>query len=243
MDSFKEGLAAFARNAARPKRGPSAPIISAQQVGETQPFRMHSLEPFSTDGDGLGAMTEAGESLDEQLEKRFQQGYEAGQEATQRAFEREQQQTWQRLGQSLAQRVAALQSEFEAELLAREQRIAESLLDLALEVAAKIVARQIAIDHDHSLAVVQECLAQLPTPAQGLRLCVNPDDAQGLLETGPLLRERAIEIVADASVAAGGCRIRNEHFEIDSTLRTRWRRTLAALGRTDPPDAPGEDGP
>lgn len=239
MASFKEGLAAFARGPER--AGVSTPIVAAAKVGKVHPFRMHSLEPFAMKPEHHDDAQEQQDGLDEQLERRFKEGFEAGRETALRAIDREQQDTWRRLGRSFAQRVEQLHEEFETGLLARDQRVAEGLLDLALELTAKLVARHVATDRDHALAVVQECLALMPAPARGLRLMLNPDDAQGLLEVAPELRERDIEVIADASIEAGGCRLRNDQFEIDATLYTRWRRILACLGRVEP-DTPTDPG-
>ncbi len=44
-----------------------------------------------------------------------------------------------------------------------------------------------------------------------------------------------------ASIAVGGCRIASAGAEVDATVGTRWRRTLAAIGRTVPADPAGVD--
>ena len=42
-----------------------------------------------------------------------------------------------------------------------------------------------------------------------------------------------LTLVADASVAPGGCHADTAQASLDATLAKRWQRLLASLGRTD----------
>jgi len=60
---------------------------------------------------------------------------------------------------------------------------------------------------------------------------LNPLDAaivEAQLADG--LQSGGWRVVADASVAPGGCRIETGSGEIDATLSKRWERVIATLG-------------
>jgi flagellar biosynthesis/type III secretory pathway protein FliH len=44
---------------------------------------------------------------------------------------------------------------------------------------------------------------------------------------------RGAQLVPDASVLPGGCRVETPRQAVDATVQTRWRTALAALGRDD----------
>ena len=50
---------------------------------------------------------------------------------------------------------------------------------------------------------------------------------------------RHIELVADATIALGGCRLTSAGAEVDARVDERWRRILSAIGR-DPADRPAD---
>src|SRR5690606_32476234 len=82
--------------------------------------------------------------------------------------------------------------------------------------------------------IVQEALAHLFDEQLRVRLHMNPADVALVREElGDRLTTNSCEIVRDASISLGGCRIETPRSSIDATLETRWRRTLAAIGRSE----------
>jgi flagellar biosynthesis/type III secretory pathway protein FliH len=49
----------------------------------------------------------------------------------------------------------------------------------------------------------------------------------------PTSETEAAQLVADPGVGPGGCIIDTPRANVDGTLATRWRRSLAAIGRDD----------
>lgn len=125
-----------------------------------------------------------------------------------------------------------------------EEKLAPQLLSLATAIARQIVRREITIDKQIVLPVMREAFEQLTGSETGKQLFLNPADVE-------LVRAHLSEdagtapwrIVEDARIESGGCRIATRESDIDATLETRWRRTVAALGDPLPwrePDMPAD---
>lgn len=232
MASFNEGVASLIRPS-------DDQLISGEVTNKSfrdaVPFQMRTIEAFSqTDAES----SEPDFSLDALLQDRYQDGFRDGLKmAEDKALQATRQEAL-RLGKTLSQRFASLHESFEREFLRQEQAVAESLIDLALEIAAKVLAKQISVDRQTALPVVQECISLLPKPARSTMLRVNPDDLSWLQSSlATELRQHQIELLADESIQAGGCQLSNEQFEIQSSLSSRWRNTLAAIGHDEVPSA------
>src|SRR2546423_365767 len=115
-----------------------------------------------------------------------------------------------------------------------EQRLVDEVLDLALVLARQLVGEALAVRREFILPIVSAALKQLPQSTQRVELLLNPADVE-IVRT--FLGEGAFggrcQLLSDASIAPGGCLIETEQSEIDVTIPSRWRRLLAALGRSD----------
>jgi flagellar assembly protein FliH len=131
-------------------------------------------------------------------------------------------------------RLDALLATLSAAATDHEQRLVDEVLDLALVLARQIIGEALAVRREFVLPVVSAALRQLPHATQRIELVLNPADA-ALVQTLLASADEAsrTRIVADATIAPGGCRIETEQCEIDITLPMRWRRLLSALGRSD----------
>ncbi|HEY1328091.1 MAG TPA: flagellar assembly protein FliH [Casimicrobiaceae bacterium] len=115
-----------------------------------------------------------------------------------------------------------------------EQRLVDEVLDLALVLARQLVGEALAVRREFILPIVSAALKQLPQSTQRVELMLNPSDVEivrTFLGTGEFAGR--CQILPDASIAPGGCLIETEQCEIDVTVPSRWRRLLAALGRSD----------
>jgi flagellar assembly protein FliH len=115
-----------------------------------------------------------------------------------------------------------------------EQRLVDEVLDLALVLARQLVGEALAVRREFILPIVSAALKQLPQSTQRVELMLNPSDVElvrNFLGTGEFAGR--CQLVADASIAPGGCLIETEQSGIDVTVPSRWRRLLAALGRSD----------
>lgn len=193
-----------------------------EEIPPHQPAPAQAGEPDYADGHKSG------------LAEGFRRGFEAGIAHARAEHEERERQA----GTALAGRIAALVEDCRQRLDAIERDAADAVVDLALEVARHALRTTLAIRPETIIPVVQEALAGVFDESVRMHLHLNPsDEALVREELGVRLAQSNCEIVADASIDAGGCRIETPRAEVDATLGTRWRRTLASLGRA------GEDGP
>ncbi|VCU69935.1 Flagellar assembly protein FliH [Pigmentiphaga humi] len=156
----------------------------------------------------------------------FDEGYAAGYDQGSAAARREAEQL----------RQAALAA---SDVFARfETELAPRLIDLAVEIARQVIRRELAQESHAVLAVVRDAFDQLTGGETGRQLLLHPADVQLVrAHLGEELELGQWKIVEDSAMAPGGCRIATQQSDIDATLPTRWKRTLAALGQ----DAPWDD--
>jgi flagellar assembly protein FliH len=130
-------------------------------------------------------------------------------------------------------RLAALVGVLEQCAADHEQRLVDEVLDLAVLLARQIVGESLVVNREFLQTIVAEALWQLPQSTQRIDLHVHPHDlaiVENHLEQDPL-RSRC-HFVADQTITPGGCRIETPETEIDATLELRWKRLMAALGRS-----------
>ena len=113
-----------------------------------------------------------------------------------------------------------------------QQSLAAEVMDLAVAVARQVLRQAVEADPGVVLPVIREAVASLPHGHPSLRLRVHPDVAG---QVGEALRESPLpagewQVIADAAIEPGGCRIETASGEIDATLPARWRAVVAALG-------------
>jgi flagellar assembly protein FliH len=99
---------------------------------------------------------------------------------------------------------------------------------LATRIAGRIVRREIARSPELPLALIRESL-ELAVAADGIRLLLNPQDVEHLgRQVEALIAELGavgkVEIVADARITPGGCRLETTHGSIDQQLETQLKR-------------------
>lgn len=138
-----------------------------------------------------------------------------------------------------SERIGVLVASFDAELLALEQRIAAAVADCATSLARQVVRGELTTAPQLIAQVAQEAVATLLPSARQIRVHVHPDDQALVAEgTGEALAARGGVLLADASVARGGCRVESDIGSVDATLEARWERARAALaGDTAAPSA------
>ncbi|MEK7947852.1 flagellar assembly protein FliH [Pigmentiphaga sp. YJ18] len=153
----------------------------------------------------------------------FDEGYAAGYDHGSAAARREAEHL-----QAMARTASDVFNRFETGL-------APQLLELAAEIARQVIQRELALDNNVILAVVRDAFNQLIGGETGKQLLLHPSDVQLVrAHLGEELELGQWKIVEDAGVEAGGCRISTQQSDIDATLGTRWKRTLATLGQDSP---------
>ncbi|WP_407672011.1 flagellar assembly protein FliH [Paraburkholderia acidisoli] len=134
-----------------------------------------------------------------------------------------------------ARLLGQLASRFSDALETAQAGIADQLVELALDIAQQVVRQYVQHDPTALVAVVREVLAGEPQLIGSPQLVVSPADLPVveayLMEE---LSTRGWTVRADPQLERGGCRALAATGETDASIRTRWERVAAALGKARP---------
>jgi flagellar assembly protein FliH len=138
--------------------------------------------------------------------------------------------------QELQLAVASLNEAATIAVAAKEQVIADSvgeLVELAIAIAQRVIKRQAAIDPQVLIANLRDALALCGRQRQ-LRIAIHPSQKQMLAEALPRLEMEwpaagSAQIVEDAAISMGGCRIFTDHGQINADLNAQLDRIIAEL--------------
>lgn len=117
-----------------------------------------------------------------------------------------------------------------APLASVEQELLDSVLQLACALARQVVRRELTAVPARIGELVREGVAALPPAARQISVHLNPLDLDLVRSMAPRGRtDTRWELVADAGLSRGGCRISTESSEVDLTLETRLNEVFARL--------------
>lgn len=195
-------------------------IIPKEQLSAWERWEMEAFAGGRTRGPGVHLPTV--EQIEQMQHLAQSEGFDAGyREGAARARDE-------------ASRMAALLATLERQMVDFEDAVAASVLTLALRVAQSVIRSAIEARPQLLLPVVREALAEIGAQVEEKRLYLHPQDAEIVRAHGAdVLQPAGWQIVEDANMARGGCRVRTSHAELDATVHTRWRRVLAAIDRSD----------
>ena len=135
---------------------------------------------------------------------------------------------------AIARRADALIGALTEQLGALQQSVAAEVTALAVEIARSAFGAALRVRDDAVVPAVGAALASIADEHARPVLHLHPDDAALVGEQlAPLLAARGVQLVPDEAIAPGGCRLETARGGVDATVRTRWRRALAALGLDD----------
>ena len=210
----REELNSFAAWSPGDLGGPGAP---------THPLRRASDEPAKN---GTGA-ADVAEQIAAQMRAARQAGYQDGYRDGLVALEGFKQSF---ASQTTAQ-VGALLASFGDELAGLQQEMARTLAITATQLARRIVRSELGLRPELVAHVAQEALDTLLMSARQITVRVHPDDhplvAQGASE---VLAARGARLLADSSIARGGCLVESDIGVVDASVAERWKRAVASLG-------------
>lgn len=143
--------------------------------------------------------------------------------------------------EELAARVRRLDSVLQllaAPLRALDEQVEKQLLELAFAVGKQLARRELAAAPAQVVAILRECLEQLPLAAREVRVHLHPEDAAIVRERlAAPAEERAWSLVEDPTLARGGCLVRSDTSQIDARFESRVNAVLAsALGEQRTPE-------
>lgn len=169
--------------------------------------------------------------LESATQSAYQQGLEQGRAEAKAEAERLLQAFAAAQGQETAERLNAVVLAAQASLQEAEQTIAQGVLDLACAIARQVIRHELAIDPAAVRHVIQEALDMVMMDGKAATIRLHPQDLDVLKDPlQALLTSSAINLVADAAIQTGGCRVECAGAVIDGSLQKRWERAISALG-------------
>jgi flagellar assembly protein FliH len=202
-------------------------ILGKDELAACKPWEMNNFGTTSramTDAECAALKLPTIDQISAIQEQARREGYEAGL-AEGRAAGHEQ-------AMLEAARIARLADAFSAEVGHADETISQQVLDLAIDLARAVLHSTLTLQPERVIPIVREAVRYLPVVQQPALLYLSPDDAALVRERiGDELDKIGWKISEDALLDRGGCRVETASNQIDSTLPTRWRRLLAALGK------------
>ena len=202
---------------------PYARFIPREEVGGFAAWRPNAF------GDSAAAQpaTDAQRSADQQAMRQagYQDGYRDGLVALE-SFK-------QSFAQQLAAQLAPLVAAFDQAFVDLEHEIAHSVARTATALACQVLRSELQARPEQVAQVAAEAVNAVLLSARHIRVFVHPDD-QALVQSGAgeALAARGARLLADASLARGGCRVESDLGQIDARIEARWAQAAAMLGQT-----------
>lgn len=213
-------------------------FIPGEEIGAVEQWNFGAVDTASL---LMAAQVEAREEASDQLKNEAlkQEGYAEGfvQGHAQATLEAQRQITdfIANQGQEAAQNFAQLFVSVQAQQADAEQVVARGVLELACELARQVLRRELSVSPHALQPVIREALGLLVAESKSALVRLNPLDMDALED---VLRTEfsslTLTLLADATVARGGCLIESAGTVVDGTIEKRWMRAVANLGLNPP---------
>lgn len=205
----------------------SSALSRKDEVPGYRPWEPERLDGAARAGAGRLGLPTVGELERIQLAAR-KEGFDAGYAQAKARLEGE------------VARLTALFAAARREIEAAEGAAADQIVALAVEIARQLVRRTVQFDPEHIGDVVREAVRQLPLFARNGRILLNPEDAALVRASAAAEFERlGWQVIDDARLQRGDCRLDTGTTQLDAALDTRWGRVIAALGSEAPREPAG----
>jgi flagellar assembly protein FliH len=113
-----------------------------------------------------------------------------------------------------------------------DETIAADVLDLALHLARAMLRTALEVRPELVIPVVREAIEYLPSLQQPALLALHPQDAEIVRNgIGEELDKGGWRVVADPTIARGGCKVDTATNQIDAQVGARWHRLSHSLGK------------
>lgn len=215
--------------------GPSSSLIEQKEKEEAERQQQQERE------------RQAQQAQQQKLEQACQQAYALGEEqglaqGLAQGLEQgraEATQEWQQRmddyvqGQAkdAAARLDSVVRELGADLQAMQAYLAQHVLELACDIARQVVRQELHVNPKALEPVVREALDMLVADGRPATVRLHPQDHAIVAEAlRTEFADGAVQWMADAAVAPGGCMVELAGSVIDGHLEKRWQRAIAPLG-------------
>lgn len=126
----------------------------------------------------------------------------------------------------------ALINQLQHPMMHEGEDLGESIARLIMEVSRRVVLRELALDEKQIINVVLKALDALPHGAQLIKIFLTPVDIQ-IIEQMAQVTSGQWQLIEDANLSPGGCRIETSTSFIDYTLEKRFNDCLDAVFGAD----------
>lgn len=169
------------------------------------------------------------------LEQLQQQAYdEAYNEAWQKGLDEGREQGLSEAREELAQRSDLLQAmlgHLAAPLESLDDALEAQLARMVSVMVGRLFRRELAQDPECIVGLVRDAVTLLPISARQIEVHLHPEDAERLEEIFAMRDDdgQRFQIVRDASLTRGGCRIKSESSHIDARVESRIDAMINSL--------------
>jgi flagellar assembly protein FliH len=132
-----------------------------------------------------------------------------------------------------ANELAALWASMEKPIADQEKLASEHLLSLVIAIVKTILAKELPLDETLIKDTLAGGLATLAESEAPITITLSPAD-KALVEDLLAARRVTAELVPDASMLRGGCRIERGHALVDATIEARLQTLIAQLSGLTP---------
>jgi flagellar assembly protein FliH len=105
----------------------------------------------------------------------------------------------------------------------------KEVVELVAKVARQVIRAELALQPAQMLTLVDETLASMPPTREEIDVYLNPEELKRIVELDPK-RAKRWNLMADARLDAGECRIRAGDEEVDAGCR---QRLVAVMDQVD----------
>jgi len=123
-----------------------------------------------------------------------------------------------------------------------DAEVEQSLFRLSLAIGTQLARRALRADPAQIIAIIRECLKQLPLGARDVRITLHPEDAAVVRERlAAPSAESAWHLLEDPTLTRGGCLVHSEHSQLDARFESRVNALIvSALGDERAAERPGD---
>lgn len=227
-----------ARVLAKQKAEQALAEIGEEEIDiEVQPYTAEQLENIRQQAynegleQGLVEGRQKGEALgheagyQEGLDKGLAEGMVNGEEQGRQAIEKKLTQIQIQQNQDHAQQVSAILKGMQNFLIKQSGNIEKVLPDIVEKLAQAVVAEELNQGSEHIVALVKQAMDALPISCDHLQIELNEADLP-FLEAAFEVADFSAQLKVNKQIAAGGCKIKTQHSQINFTLDERWQRVV-----------------
>jgi len=201
-------------------------IINCEAPENCKPWQAPSLDENSTNNydyklanpDSITHREQQEKIRQQSYEKSYAKGYMEGLAQGQREI------------QEQVKNLSALMASLAMPLPDLDNQVVDELVQLSMAVVRQMVRRELKISPGEIVAIVREAINLLPVAAAEITLELHPEDAKIIREN--LVHPDAAsswQIVEDALLTRGGCRVLTNTSRIDATVEKRMNAVIAEV--------------